>query len=183
MRGIAVRNALQERNVRLLVGEGIVDALGNNMATVALAFGVLRIGTYSDLGFVLLAREITMVVFLLAGGVWADRVSRKTLLVAGDLAIGSAQVATALLFLTHNAHVWSVALLQVVFGVTGAFTRPASTGLIAQAVSHAHLQQANALFNLSRSASRIGGPALGALIIVVANPGWALFGDAMSFFV
>ena len=178
-----VKDALRERNVRLLVFSGAVDALGNNMAAVALAFAVLQIGNAADLGYVFLAREIPIVVFLLVGGVWADRVSRKALLVAGDLATGSAQAVTALLFLTHHATVWRVALLQMVFGVSGAFTRPASTGLISQAISHAHLQEANALLNLSRSIFRIGGPALGALIVVAANPGWALGADAATFFV
>jgi MFS family permease len=179
----AARDALRERNVRYLVATGAVDALGNNMAAVALAFGVLQIGSTSDLGYVLLAREIPTVIFLLAGGVWADRISRKTLLVLGDVATGSAQAATALLFLTHHATVWRVALLQIVFGTAAAFTRPASTGLVAQAVSHAHLQEANALFDLSRSTLRVAGPALGGLIVVLANPGWALAGDAATFFV
>src|SRR3954463_11645342 len=183
MRAPAVRNALRERNVRYLVAEGAVDALGNNMAAIALAFAVLQIGGTSDLGYVFLAREIPTAIFLLAGGVWADRVSRKALLVFGDLATGSAQAATAVLFLTHHATVWRVALLQMVFGVAGAFTRPASTGLIAQAVSHAHLQEANALLNLSRSTLRVVGPALGGLIVVLANPGWALAVDAATFFV
>jgi MFS family permease len=183
VRATAVRNALRERNVRYLVASGAVDALGNNMAAVALAFAVLEIGSAADLGYVFLAREIPIVVFLLAGGVWADRVSRKALLVLGGLATGSSQATTAILFLTHNATIWRVALLQTVFGVAGAFTRPASTGLISQAVSHAHLQEANALLDLSRSSLRVIGPALGGLIVVVANPGWALAGDAASFFV
>jgi len=183
MRAAAVRNALRERNVRLLVASGATDALGNNMAAVALAFAVLQIGSTADLGYVFLAREIPMVVFLLAGGVWADRVSRKALLVFGNLATGSAQATTAILFLTHHATVWRVAVLQTVFGVAGAFTRPASTGLIAQAVTHAHLQEANALLDLSRSTLRVVGPALGALIVVAAKPGWALAADATTFFV
>jgi MFS family permease len=183
MRAAAVRNALRERNVRLLVASGAADALGNNMAAVALAFAVLQIGSTADLGYVFLAREIPMVILLLAGGVWADRVSRKALLVFGDLATGSAQAATALLFLTHDATVWRVAVLQTVFGAAGAFTRPASTGLIAQAVTHAHLQEANALLDLSRSTLRVLGPALGGLIVVAANPGWALAVDAATFFV
>jgi MFS family permease len=183
VRATAVRNALREHNVRLLVGAGAVDALGNNMAAIALAFAVLQIGSAADLGYVFLAREIPIVIFLLAGGVWADRVSRKVVLVLGDLATGSAQATTALLFLTHHATIWRVALLQMVFGVSGAFTRPASTGLIAQAVSHAHLQEANALLDLSRSTLRVVGPALGGLIVVLANPGWALAADATSFFV
>jgi MFS family permease len=183
MRAAAVRNALRERNVRLLVASGATDALGNNMAAVALAFAVLQIGSPADLGYVFLAREIPMVVFLLAGGVWADRVSRKALLVLGNLATGSAQATTAILFLTHHATIWRVAVLQIVFGVAGAFTRPASTGLIAQAVTHAHLQEANALLDLSRSMLRVIGPALGALIVVEARPGWALAADAATFFV
>jgi MFS family permease len=183
VRAEAVRNAFRERNVRLLVGSGMVDALGNNMASIALAFAVLQIGRPADLGYVLLAREIPLVVFLLLGGVWADRVSRKALLVVGDLAMGSSQAATALLFLTHHATVWRVALLQMVFGVAGAFIRPASTGLIAEAISHAHLQEANALLDLSRSSLRVIGPAVGGLIVVAANPGWALAADAASFFV
>lgn len=183
MRTTAIRDALRERNVRLLVASGAFDALGNNMAAVALAFAVLQIGNTADLGYVFLGREIPTVVLLLAGGVWADRVSRKVLLVFGDLATGSAQAVTALLFLTHHATVWRVALLQMVFGVSGAFTRPASTGLISQAISHAHLQEANALLDLSRSMFRVLGPALGGLIVVAANPGWALAIDAATFFV
>jgi MFS family permease len=144
---------------------------------------LLQIGSTADLGYVFLAREIPTVIFLLAGGVWADRVSRKALLVIGDLATGSAQAATALLFLTHQASVWRVALLQMTFGVSGAFTRPASTGLISQAISHAHLQEANALLDLSRSMFRVVGPAHGGLIVVLANPGWALAADAATFFI
>jgi len=183
VRATAVREALRERNVRLLVASGAVDALGNGMANVALAFAVLQIGGAADLGLTFLAREIPMVVFLLLGGIWADRVSRKVLLVTGDLAMGSAQVLTAALFLTHHATVWRVALLQMVFGVSNAFTRPASTGLIPQAVSLVHLQEANALTDLSRSTSRIVGPAIGGVIVAAANPGWALAVDAATFFV
>ena len=63
--------------MRYLVASGAVDALGNNMAAIALAFAVLQIGSTADLGYVFLAREIPIVIFLLAGGMWADRVSRR----------------------------------------------------------------------------------------------------------
>jgi hypothetical protein len=178
---IAALTALRERNLALLVASGTISSLGSGMAQVALAFAVLRIGNASDLGLVLLAREIPIVAFLLIGGVWADRVSRKWLLVIGDATTGAAQAVTALLFLTHHAAIWNVAALQVVFGIANAFTRPASTGLIPQAVSVAHLQEANALSDLGRSTMRIAGPAIGAAIVVVGNPGWALAADAASF--
>jgi hypothetical protein len=174
-------HALRERNLALLVGSGTISSLGSGMAQVALAFGVLRIGSASDLGFVLLAREVPIVAFLLLGGVWADRVSRKWLLVGGDAVTGGVQTATAILFLTHHAGVWIIAALQAIFGTANAFTRPASTGLIAQAVTPAHLQDANALSDLGRSTMRIAGPAIGAAIVVAANPGWALLVDAATF--
>ncbi len=181
MRAEGIRDALRERNLRFLVASGTVSALGSGMAQVALAFAVLRIGGATELGYVIVAREIPTVVFLLIGGVWADRISRKLLLVSGDFAMGAAQAVTALLFLTHRATIWQVAALQVVFGLASAFTRPASTGLIAEAVSRSHLQQANALYDLSRSTSRVAGPAIGAVIVVATNPGWALAVDAASF--
>jgi MFS family permease len=178
-----IRGALSERNVRLLVGGTTVSQFGSGMAAVALAFAVLHIGSAADLGYTFLAREIPMVIFLLAGGVWADRISRKLLLVAGDLMMGSAQAVTALLFLTHHATILRVVLLQVAFGLAQSFTRPAQAGLIAQAVSAVHLQQANALIDLGGSTVRIVGPALGGIIVAAANPGWALAVDATSFLV
>jgi len=183
VRAARALDALHERNLALLVASGTVSSLGSGMAQVALAFGVLRIGSASDLGFVLLAREVPIVAFLLIGGVWADRVSRKWLLVGGDALTGAVQTATAILFLTHHAGVWSIAALQAVFGTANAFTRPASTGLTAQAVAADQLQDANALLDLGRSTMRIAGPALGAAVVVAANPGWALAVDAATFFV
>jgi hypothetical protein len=183
VRAARVLDALRERNLALLLGSGTVSSLGSSMSQVALAFGVLRIGGASDLGFVLLAREVPIVAFLLVGGVWADRVSRKWLLVGGDGLAGGVQALTAGLFLTHHAGVSSIAALQVVSGTANAFTRPASTGLTAQAVSAEHLQDANALVDLSRSTMRIAGPAIGAAIVVATNPGWALAVDAATFFV
>src|SRR6266850_1322242 len=105
MRSVAF-SVLRERNLALYVGSVTVSTLGSSMASVALAFAVLAIGTPSDLGFVLVAREIPIVAFLLLGGVWADRVSRQRLLVVADVARGLAQGAGALLLLTGTASVW-----------------------------------------------------------------------------
>lgn len=183
MRPSIILAALRERNLALIIGSATVSSLGSGMAQVALAFAVLRIGNASDLGLVFLAREVPIVVFLLLGGIWADRVSRKWLLVIGDATTGAAQALTALLFLTGHVAIWNIAALQVIFGTANAFTRPASTGLVPQAVNPAHLQHANALSDLSRSTMRVIGPALGAAIVVVANPGWALAADAASFII
>ena len=70
--------ALRERNFRrLFIGQS-VSALGNALVPVALAFAILDL-THSpaDLGYVLGAETAAQVVFLLAGGVIADRLSRR----------------------------------------------------------------------------------------------------------
>jgi MFS family permease len=174
---------LRERNFARYLGAIVVSHLGGGMATVALAFAVLDFGTPTDLGIVLLAREIPMIVFLLLGGVFADRLSRRTILVSTDLLKGASQLATAALLFTGNAQVWNIALLQGAFGVANAFSRPVGIGLIKETVDDAHLQQANALTQLARSTLSIVSPALGALIVTFGSPAIAIAVDGATFFV
>lgn len=183
MRLPASLDVLGERRFRLLFGARSISAFGGTMAELALAFAVLGIGRPRDLGFVILAREIPLVALLLLGGVWADRVPRQLVLISTDLVRAAAQAATAALLLTGSATVLTVALLQVIYGGATAFGRPAFTGLLPQIVPTARLQEANAVLGLSRSVVAIGGPAVGALIVAAANPGWALAADAATFVV
>jgi MFS family permease len=183
MRLPASLEALRERNfARYLAAESISD-LGSGMAMVALAFAVLEFGGAVDLGIVLLAREVPIVVFVLLGGVLADRVPRRSLLASSDLVKGTAQVATAALLFTGTANVWNVALLQVAFGVANALSRPATIGLVKEVVSDDRLQQGNALLHLSTNVFSIAGPAIGALIVAAGSPALAIAIDAATFFV
>jgi MFS family permease len=174
---------LRERSFARYLAAVTISQLGTGMATVALAFAVLEFGGATDLGIVLLAREIPIVVFLLLGGVFADRVSRRNILVGCDLVKGLSQAMTAALFFTGTAEVWSVAVLQGLFGVAIAFSRPASLGIVREATSDARLQEANAFLQLSRSSLAVAGPAVGAVIVHAASPAWALAADAVTFLV
>jgi hypothetical protein len=173
---------LHERSFGRYLAAVTVSTLGSGMAMVALAFAVLEFGGATDLGIVLLAREVPLVVLLLAGGVFADRLPRRTILVGTDVVKGAAQVGTAILLFSGAANVWNVALLQAVFGMSAAFSRPATTGLVREAVSDARLQEANALVGLSYSVLSIAGPAIGALIVAAGSPAWAITIDAITFF-
>jgi MFS family permease len=104
---------LQERTFARYLAAVTVSTLGSGLAMVALAFAVLEFGDATDLGIVLLAREIPMVVFLLLGGVFADRLPRRTILVSSDLVKGAAQVGTATLLFSGAADVWNVASRSV----------------------------------------------------------------------
>ncbi|TMB49490.1 MAG: MFS transporter, partial [Chloroflexi bacterium] len=175
-------DVLRERNFARYLAAVTVSTLGTGMATVALAFAVLEFGGATDLGIVLLAREIPLVILLLLGGVFADRIPRQRILVSSDLVKGAAQAVTAILLFSGTATVWNVALLQTMFGLAAAFSRPATTGLIKEAASDARLQEANALLGLSSSVLSIAGPAIGALIVAAGSPGLAIAIDSLTFF-
>lgn len=160
-----------------------VSTLGSSMSMVALAFAVLEFGDASDLGVVLLAREIPVIVLLLLGGVYADRLPRRVILVGTDVVKAVSQGLTAILLVVGAADVWNVALLQMVFGVAAAFSRPATTGILKETVGDEDLQEANALLNLSRSVLSIVGPALGGFIVVAGSPATAVAVDALTFVV
>jgi predicted MFS family arabinose efflux permease len=175
-------DALRERNFRLLFIGQSVSVLGNALVPVALVFAVLDL-THSpgDLGYVLGAEAAAQVVFLLAGGVIADRISRRAVMLGSDCVRGAAEAALGALLITGHPSVWLIAVLGAVQGVAGALFMPASTGLMPALVSNANLQQANQLQQLAGSGAGVAGPALAGLLVVAAGPGWAILADGVSF--
>jgi MFS family permease len=174
--------ALHEREFRLLFAGQSVSLLGDGVVGVALAFAVLDLtGSASDLGFVLAARTVPLVALLLAGGVFADRLSRRSVMVMADIARFTSQGLTAALLLSGRARVWEIALLQVVHGAATAFFNPASTGLVPMTISPERLQQANGIRALSMATATVVGPAVGGVLVATVGPGWAMAADASSF--
>jgi MFS family permease len=174
---------LAEREFRLLFAGQTMSRLGSAMAPLALAFAVLNTlhGSATDLGLVLAARQIPTVVFLLYGGVWADRLPRHRVMVASNVLSGASQAAAASLLLSGHASVWNLAALASVNGMSSAFFFPASTGIVPQTVPVALLQQANATLRLSINATNIIGAAIGGLLVAATSPGWAIAFDAVTY--
>src|SRR5262249_35493046 len=135
------------------------------------------------LGVVLACRTVALGLSTVAGGVWADRLSRQAVMISADLLRFGTEAVTAVLLLQGTAHVWQLAVLQSAAGVGAGFFRPASTALLPQAVSAGDLQKANALVSMTESGTRIFGPAVSGLIVATAGPGWCFAVDAASFLV
>jgi MFS family permease len=140
-------------------------------------------GSKADLGYVLAARTVPMVVFLLVGGIWADRLPRHHVMVASNLLSGASQAAIAALLFFGHAQIWQLATLAAVNGASSAFFFPASTGIIPQTVPEALLQEANAVLRLGRNSSVIFGSALAGLVIAATSPATGIAVDAASFLV
>ena len=184
MRGRERFGPLTERPFRLLWLGRTGSAVGDSLVAVALAFAVLRIGgSASELGLVLAAWTIGRASFVAIGGVWADRLPRRAVMITADLVRFATQATTAALLLGGVMHVWELAVLQAIAGAAGGFFMPASTALVPQTVSPPRLQQANALLSLSQSATNVFGPALSGAIVAAAGPGWVFAIDAVSFLV
>jgi MFS family permease len=173
---------LAERDFRLLFLGRSISLFGSAFAPIALAFAVVTLtGSPSDLGLVLSAYMLAHIVFLLAGGVWADRLPRHLVMVTSDVLSGAAQLAAAAVLLTGMAQTWHLIVLGAIRGGASAFFMPASTGLTPQVVSAARLQQANALLSLSRNSTRIAGVALAGILVATIGPGWALALDGATY--
>jgi predicted MFS family arabinose efflux permease len=174
---------LRGRDFRLLFAGRTVSMAGSAMAPVALAFAVLDTlhGSASDLGFVLAARSIPTVVFVLVGGVIADRLPRHRVMVVSNAVSSASQATIAVLLLTGHAHLWELAALGAVNGTSSAFFFPASAGVIPQIVESSLLQEANALLRLGLNATNIAGAAIGGLVVAATSPGWAIAFDAATY--
>jgi MFS family permease len=174
--------ALGERDFRLLFAGQAVSLLGTGMVGVALSFAVLdATGSVADLGFVLASRTIALALFLLPGGVVADRLSRRAVMVASDVVRLASQGLLAALVISGSAQIWQFCVLQAVGGAAFAFFLPAVTGLTPQIVGAERLQEANALRSFTNSAGNVAGPAIAGLLVAAVGPGYALAADAASF--
>jgi MFS family permease len=174
--------ALREPPFRAQFLAQATSMVGDQIAPVALAFAVIGLtGSAKDLGVVLAARLIPMLVFLLAGGVWADRFDRRGMMVLSDTIRCASQGVLALLLLVGHAQIWHLVLLQALHGIGTGLFRPASTGLTPQTVSPARLQQANALLSLTVSSSALVGPAVAGVLVSAFGSGWAIAVDAATF--
>jgi len=166
---------------KLFIGQA-TSVVGSMFRVVALPFAVLAIGgTATDIGIVEAAGLIPLVVLVLLGGVWADRLPRRTVMLAADAGRTVLQLAAAALLVAGVAQVWQLAALQVGMGVCEAFFGPAYTGLVPEVVSPPRLQQANALQGLVSSGSITLGAFLAGMLVAAVGPGWAIAIDGLSY--
>lgn len=174
--------AFQEREFRLLWLGQTASAVGDSLVYVALPFAVIQIGGgAAELGIVLAAFTLARAGFIVVGGVWADRLPRRLVMLTCDVVRAAVNAFIAVALLTGSMEVWMFVVTSTLFGAAQAFFAPASSALVPDTVSEVRLQQANALLQLSRSATNIFGPALSGLIVAASEPAWVFAADAVSF--
>jgi MFS family permease len=167
---------------RNLAAGRVISMLGNAMAPIALAFAVLDLtGSARDLGLVVGARSLTNVVFLLFGGVVADRFPRQRVMVVSSVLAAVTQAAVAALVLTGSATIGLLIGLAALNGLVSAFAFPAAAARMGQTVPDEIRKQANALSRLGIGAAMIVGAAAAGLLVAEFNAGWVIAIDAFTF--
>ena len=171
---------------RILVLARTVSILGNFAAPIALSFAVLAVAPGPDaaprLALVLAAAAAPQLLFLIVGGVAADRGHRRLLAVGGETGAGLAEAASAVLLLTHTATVGALAGLAAARGAFSAAGTPAMRAFVADLADRTdRIASASAALSGGRAIATIAGPALGGLLVTCAGPGWALAVNAASY--
>lgn len=175
---------LRVRNFRRFYIGYSTSLLGTAMSSVALAFAVLGSGgDAADLGYVFAAGVVPQVIFMLSGGVVADRVGRRPVMLGADVLRCAAQSVLAGLLLTMAPPIWVFVALEGLLGTGEAFFSPSLGALTPDITPADHLGDANALITLAQSVARISGPALAGILIAVTSPGVVIALDAGSYVV
>jgi hypothetical protein len=170
------------RNFRRFYLGQVTSLLGTSMSAVAVTFAVLdNGGSAADVGYVIAARILPQVVLVLGGGVLADRLGRRPVMLGSDVLRCAAQAALAAALPAGHPAVWLIAALAALVGVGEAFFMPALDGLTVEIAPRDELGNANALLGLARSATGVAGPALAGLLVAVAGPAVVVAIDAASY--
>ena len=170
------------RDFRLLWLGQSVSTIGDALVLVAVGLFVTRLtGDPGDVGLVLGAYSLPLVLFVLLGGVLADRLPRRRVMVISDLVRCVLHGTLALLIATGVVQIWHMVVIGALFGTAEAFFRPAYTGLVPQTVDEADIQPAQALSGVSAEVAEILGPALATALVLGVGGAAAFAVDAATF--
>jgi hypothetical protein len=119
---------LGEPQFRLLLVGQTTSAFGDAVAPVAIAFAALTLsGSASGIGLVFAAFTLSRLLLVLVGGVWADRVPRRLLMLAADAVRGIVEATIAILLIFDIGELWQLVVGAATMGAASAFFVPAAT--------------------------------------------------------
>ena len=173
---------LQQRDFGLFWLSLLFSAVGSQISTVAVAWQVYEItNSPFQLGLTGLFRALPVMILSLPGGVLADRMDRRKLLIITQSLAALLAVALGLLTSTGEIRVWHIYAVTFLSGAVGIFDAPARTAMIPALVSAEQLASAYALNITWRQIATLGGPFIGGVVISVLGISPAYYIDAGSF--
>jgi len=174
--------AFHYRDFRLLWVGAFTSSTGTWMQEIAQNWLVLDI-TKSPflLGLDAFLGDIPIFLFSLVGGVIADRMDRRKLLLISQVIQMASALTLALLIGTHRIQIWEILLSSFVVGTAQAFGGPAYSALVPSLVEKEDLPNAIALNSIQFNLARVVGPVLGGLALQYAGSAWCFGLNSLSF--
>lgn len=174
--------ALRHYDFRLILGGRFVSTIGRQMQIVAISFQVYEIHHSAlELGLLGLFRVLPVILFSLAGGVLADQVDRRNLMLMTQPVMLCSSAALAALTFAGLAHLAAIYGITVISAAAGSLNQPAQQAIIPGLVPREHLPNALS-WNITLSqVAMIAGPALGGVALASIGIGGTYFCDAAGF--
>ncbi|MFM8212748.1 MAG: MFS transporter [Actinomycetes bacterium] len=174
-----------EKNFRILFAARFISNVGNGIGPIALAFGVLSLpgANAASLSLVMFARTLPLILFVLFGGVIADRYGRAKIVSYSDILLSLFVLFEAYLFISGSATVSWLVLLGLVTGILHALWFPAFPGIMPQVMPEKKLQSANSINALGVNSANVLGYSLGGILVTLVGPGIAIAIDGLTFLV
>ncbi|HET7385704.1 MAG TPA: MFS transporter [Nocardioidaceae bacterium] len=167
---------------RLLMTAQTVNAFGQGITPVALAFAVLDLGgSATQLGLVVAAYALAEVVTVLFGGVLGDRLPRTVMLQGSNSASAGLQAVVAASLIGGWSSVGLLAALGLVGGCLSSLGQPSSRAITQQTVTPEQLPSAVSLRRISANTAVAGGFAVAGVLVAAFGSGWAIAIDAATF--
>lgn len=176
--------ALRYRNYRLWFFGQTISLMGTWMQTVAQGWLVYALtGSKLALGTISFFGNLPTLFLMLPAGALADRVSRRTLLLATQTVMTIQAFALAALAATGKLQVWHIGLLATVLGIANSFDAPARQAMTVDMVDDRRdLLNAIALNSSIFNMARIVGPAVGGVILATLGAAWCFALNGVTFF-
>jgi MFS family permease len=174
--------ALAVPNYRRYISGQAISLIGTWMQMTAQAWLVLTL-THSStaLGIVVALQTLPVLLFGPYGGVIADRVDKRRLMIALQAAMGVQALALGLLTVTGLVHVWQIGVLAALLGFNNAFENPARQSFMLELVGKEHLRNAVSLNSVLVNIARAIGPAVAGILIATVGEGVCFLVNAASF--
>src|SRR5215467_12680391 len=166
---------LANRNFRLLLADRLLAPMAAAFSLVGVSFAVLAAtGSTADLSYVIAAQAAPLLVFLLVGGVIADRVAPQLVIVAANIMVAVGEGLFGILVLTAHPAVWVMIVLELLTGTGVALFYPASMALLPRLVPADQMREASAISRLAMNVAMMAGAALAGECVALFGAGWAL---------
>ena len=176
---------LRHRDFRLLWTGLAVSLIGSGLWLVALAWQVIELGGGpTELSLVTALYSVGLLAFVLVGGIAADRLPQRLVMLAADLVRAAILLVLGWLSLTGDLRIWHLAAGGLVVGAGEAFFIPSYTAILPHLLPESELLAANGLEGTLRPlAQQATGPVLGGVAVAALSPGVAILTGGLTYLV